>query len=75
MRVWATRDRSRLRALWSGKRPKYYKADADWGGSNLLFNDEDCEDGVAILDALFPRNIKPGECKMFHIPRLGTKGK
>jgi len=73
MRVWATRDKDGTQALWY--ECPTLELSAEWVGSALLAFDHGRINEKVIMDALFPRNIKPGECKMFNIPRLGTKGK
>ena len=75
MKVWATMsilefgDNGGNRELWTGK-PECI--DGEWSSNRfqpILFLC-DCGHGP-ILDALFPTDMQPGECREFELRRLG----
>ena len=66
MKVWCSVDKDGNRAIWTVK-PHTVKSGM-WNSMEGLLLVDQCRDNVAI-DAIFPKGIKPGECKQVTIKR------
>ena len=70
MKVWCSIDGEGAREMWGGK-PIYNRTRGQWhsGGipdTELVAMEEDF---LLLFEAIFPKNIKPGECKQVTIKR------
>ena len=73
MTVYATRDDDGARCLWRLKPRRVENGTMWWRMGGLLAFATGCEDSRAVIRALFPRGMKPGEIRKFRLPRLGEE--